>query len=213
MLARIKYVEDTNNMSRISRVVTTCFACFIMAKSMPVRMLNVSVTPSIASNIRKLNLMHSTRQNVQSCTSSDFKCMNRAALEYLNSIRNKLNLQPMQMGTRLMLEIAMHHSKALSKRGSLFHQDLKRVSLGCSSFFSAENVAQNHVYFSQRTPFDAASMCIEQFVNSPEHYSNMISEGISQFVMGVYIDDRKYIWCTQIFATGTRFDAQKCAHA
>lgn len=200
-------------MSRISIIVTTYFVIIIMTKAIPVRMLNVSATPHIASNVRKLNLIHSTRQNVQSCASSDFKCMNRAALEYVNDIRDNLNLQPMQMGTRLMLKIAMHHSKALRKRGSLFHQDLKKVSLGCSSFFSAENVAQNHVYLSNRTPFDAAAMCIEQFVNSPKHYSTMISEDLSQFVMGVYIDERKYIWCTQIFAKETQFSTRKCAQA
>lgn len=151
------------------------------------------------------------------CQRTDALCMNRVALIYANRIRAAAGRAPYEMGTLAMFENALAHSKRMAGRGRLFHQSLKGLNQApgfqCKSFISGENVAQNYVPFDTSKPTDPAYMCMQQWKNSPGHYRNIISTYHKFVVVGVYIDSKHLIWCTQLFASTAAFGSGKCAKA
>eukprot|EP00171_Calliarthron_tuberculosum_P012369 IDg12369t1 len=147
------------------------------------------------------------------CSRSNYKCMNVVALKYVNKIRAQKNLSPYTLGTNAMLDNAMAHSFAQKRKGSLYHQDFRKVSLGCSSFLSGENVAMNHELMSRGTPTDPAKLCVNQLRDSPPHYKNLVSDYHAQAVMGVVVANDGYIWCTQTFTVNTKYGNGRCARS
>ncbi len=147
------------------------------------------------------------------CARSDFRCMNVMALRYTNEIRARAGRYPLEMGTEYMLDNAMYHSQVQQRAGNIFHQDLGATPLGCSAHFSGENVAQNFVWATPNRATDPARICVEQLRDSPPHYKNIISDYSRASVMGIYIDGRDWIWCTQTFAVNVAYGQGKCAMA
>lgn len=114
-------------------------------------------------------------------------------------------------GSSSQLNNAMSHSKRMKARGSIYHQQISKVNLGCSTFFSGENVAQNHCS-SARKNTDPARLCVDQFIRSAPHRRNLINQYHESATMGVYVSDDGYIWCTQTFSKSTKFSSSgSCA--
>lgn len=147
------------------------------------------------------------------CSRHDHNCMNTVALRYVNEIRAEKGLAPYDMGSTAQLENAMAHTSAMNKAGSLFHQNIHRVSLGCESLFSGENVSMNHLIYDSKYGSDPARLCVEQFRKSSQHYQNLVSSFHRQFVMGVVVASDNYIWCCQTFAVNTHFGSRRCETA
>jgi len=91
-----------------------------------------------------------------------------------------------------------------SKKGAIYHQKIEDVNLGCSSFFSGENVAKNHCSY-DKTKTDPARLCVDQFIGSPSHRKNLLSETHESVAMGVIISPEAYIFCTQTFSQSTKY--------
>ncbi len=146
------------------------------------------------------------------CEPADYKCMNRRGLLLINEIRDGASVPALKMGTEAMLNNAMDHSKNLAAKGKLEHQKLDfRL---CGSHIMGENVSQNHIFLAPKSgPSDPTKMCIVQFKNSPGHYANMISQRFTHFVMGVFVTEDGYIWCTQTFWVKVKYGKGKCARA
>lgn len=73
------------------------------------------------------------------CKRDDYKCMNAMSLKYINEQRKRSGrrgLKPLKMGTMAMLQNAMTHNKQMKKKHRLYHQNLRKVKLGCNAFFS-----------------------------------------------------------------------------
>lgn len=139
------------------------------------------------------------------CHLRDEECMSNQMLKYVNDYRKSQGLSKMlSSGSSSQLNNAMGHSKKMKQNGSIYHQKLSRVNLGCSAFFSGENVAKNHCIYG-KTNTDPARMCVDQFIESEPHRLNLINENHESVAMGVYISNDGYIWCTQTFTKSTKF--------
>lgn len=139
-----------------------------------------------------------------SCHPRDINCLSLKTLEYVNKVRRKNSMSPLLSGTVKQLENAMMHDKAMKRDNKLYHQKLRIVKLGCNSFFSGENVAVNHVYNCRLDKRDPAKMCVDQFIESPGHFKNLINKDHERMVMGVFIAGNGQIWCTQTFSRFTK---------
>lgn len=146
------------------------------------------------------------------CNLRDEKCMSNQMLKYVNDYRRTQGLSKMlTSGSSSQLSNAVSHSKKMKQRGSIYHQQISKVNLGCSTFFSGENVANNHCS-SDETNTDPARLCVDQFIQSPPHRRNIVSEYHESVTMGVYVSDDGYIWCTQTFSKSTKFSTSgRCA--
>ena len=146
------------------------------------------------------------------CDAADYHCMNQRGLRLINKVRKKVPVPRLKMGTEAMLDNAMDHSRKLAKLGKLEHQAMGlRI---CRRSLVGENVAVNHVRLAQKNkPTDPTRMCTVQFKKSPSHYANMIKPSFTHFVMGIFIADDGYIWCTQTFWRKVRYGRGKCAKA
>lgn len=146
------------------------------------------------------------------CPRNDYRCMNAVGLEYANNLRRLARVPLLRMGTERMLQVGRAHSKAMERAfarrgGKIFHQVISRIPLGCSSWYSGENVGLNYVYKgrSNRTPSNPAKMCITQFNNSPTHKKNLLDATHKEAALAVWIDARDRIWCTHVLAWNTTF--------
>jgi len=146
------------------------------------------------------------------CNLRDEECMSTQMLKYVNDYRKTQGISKMlSSGSSSQLNNAMTHSKRMKEKGSIYHQEISRVNLGCSAFFSGENVAKNHCTYG-RTNTDPARMCVDQFIDSEPHRLNLINKNHESVSMGVYISDDGYIWCTQTFSQSTKFSTSgSCA--
>lgn len=149
------------------------------------------------------------------CNRNDTRCMNENSLELVNKFRERHGKRPYLMGTILQLRNAVTHSREMASARKIYHQELELVNLGCNSFFSGENVAQNHLALAKSgTETDPSAMCIKQFKDSPPHRRNLLSDVHKYTVMDVFVASDGYIWCTQTFTTRTEFKpAGHCARA
>jgi len=77
------------------------------------------------------------------CNLRDEKCMSNQMLKYVNDYRRTQGVSKMLIsGSSSQLSNAVSHSKKMKQRGSIYHQQISKVNLGCSTFFSGENVAK-----------------------------------------------------------------------
>lgn len=148
--------------------------------------------------------------NTKVCGREDSICMSQVALNEVNKIRAGIGAPPYSSGTTSQLENAVWYSKKLAGTGYIVHQDLLKTPLGCGSFFSGENIAQNWMT-KQSGPTNAAQKCVQQLKGSPPHYKNIVSTYHNYVVMGVFIEPSGKVWCTQTFAVHTKFGSGKCA--
>lgn len=146
------------------------------------------------------------------CNLRDESCMSNQMLKYVNDYRKTQGVSKMlTSGSSSQLKNAVSHSKKMKQRGSIYHQQISKVSLGCSTFFSGENVAMNHCS-SGKTNTDPARLCVDQFIRSEPHRRNLVNQYHESVTMGVYISDDGYIWCTQTFSKSTKFSTSgSCA--
>lgn len=132
-------------------------------------------------------------------------------LYYVNKIRARKNLTMLENGAEMHLQNGIMHSKAMKEHGTIFHQTVQNVKLGCGSFFSGENIAKNHCLLGRKSgdgkvsPTDPARMCVKQFYNSEPHRRNLENPTHQTAIMGVFVSADGYVWCTQTFARSTTF--------
>jgi len=113
-----------------------------------------------------------------------------------NNINNN---RPLKMGTLLMLNRVLKHSRSMSRRNILVHSARPRRHV-CGARNRHENVAQNVISVSRpRKPSDPVKMCVVLLVNSKTHRNNILSGKVTHTVMGAHIDNKGYVWCTQTF--------------
>lgn len=146
------------------------------------------------------------------CSRNDYRCMNAVGLEYANKLRQAARVPLLRMGTERMLQVGRAHSKTMERRfeargRKIFHQEIKKIRLGCNSWYAGENVGLNYVYKGRnnRVPSDPAKLCVAQFNKSPAHRKNMLDKTHTEAALGVWIDARDRIWCTHVLALRTRF--------
>lgn len=138
--------------------------------------------------------------------------MDKLALKYINALRTEFNLTAFKLGTLAMLDNAIEHCVYMSK-SHLQHQTLEHNI--CGTKLRGENVAQNHVYLSKplNKPTDPVQICMDQFISSKPHKDNLLTTKASHLVMGTYIDEVGYIWCTQTFWRNVTYGTGDCARA
>jgi len=140
------------------------------------------------------------------CELYDGKCFAVLALKYVNEYRATQGKGPLKQGTVSQYNNAIGYSEELKKLGSLTHQNLGEVELGCGSFFSAENIAQNFC-----AEGDPARRCVDQWINSSGHRANLLGSHDATSV-GIFFDDDTKFWCTQTFSKNTVYtDSGVCA--
>jgi len=112
---------------------------------------------------------------------------------------------------KCMSNLMLSHSKKMERKGSIYHQKIEEVNLGCSSFFSGENVAKNHCTYDKKNT-DPVRLCVDQFIGSESHRKNLLYENHESAAMGVYVAENGYIYCTQTFSQSTKYSSSgKCA--
>lgn len=169
------------------------------------------------------------------CSRTDFWCMNAVGLKYVNELRKRVKpstdtdmdinvavkkqsllspLFPLKMGTLAMVESALRQSKRMKRQHETFHQHLSHNHLGCYAIYHGENIASTHLILGEADkPSDPGKLCVEKFAKSKDHYRNMISSRNQHFAMGVYIDAKDYVYCTQIFTIHVKHGKGKCKKA
>lgn len=144
------------------------------------------------------------------CRKKDIKCMSTRMLVLVNRYRDFSGVGPLRAGTLKQLDNAMKHSRAMKRRGKIYHQQLRRINFGCGSSVGGENVALNHASLSD-WPTDPAWMCVKQFWDSPPHRKNLLNPSFDEVVMGVLYARDGYMWCTETFARRTKYGPGRCA--
>lgn len=197
-------------------VACLCASCTMCAP--------MSDLPALLRRARRRKTRSTSRNSIPSapCATGDNRCWNQLGLKHVNRLRTSRTrgraLQPLKMGTERMFDIAMKHSMRMHKKAArrrsrgktvTYHQNPRRIDLGCNSWFSGENVA----YVARKKAKDAAGLCLERFRKSPLHRNNLLSNVHRYVVLGVYVDSKGFVWCTQIFSTNTRFGGGKCKRA
>jgi len=142
----------------------------------------------------------------------DEKCMSNLMLKYVNDYRKSQGVSKvLSTCSSNQLNNAVSHSKKMERKGSIYHQKIEEVNLGCSSFFSGENVAKNHCTYDKKNT-DPVRLCVDQFIGSESHRKNLLYENHESAAMGVYVAENGYIYCTQTFSQSTKYSSSgKCA--
>jgi len=211
------------NFASLPIILVTAFAVTIafhldnqmiyVAEARELSILDIDLTKSLDSKIQVIDLVipHLSVRMPRGCTSggpcalNDGACMSLMMLKYANEYRKSQNIKKMfTAGTRRQLGNGINHSKDMFKKKRIYHQNLNTKNLGCGSFFSGENVAKNHCALGPKGS-DPAKMCMQQFIESPPHRANLVNMKHQAVIMGVYVSNDGYVWCTQTFTMSTKF--------
>lgn len=138
------------------------------------------------------------------CADDDTYCLASSALRNTNAVRAKRGKPPLAMGPATLLTNTVGHSKVLAtnQAAGLVHQTFPDIAAAAdcgNAFFSAENLC---MYGPHADDGDVTAESITNLENSPPHLKNTLSE--ADFVTtGVYIDNEKLVWVTQVFGSWT----------
>jgi len=154
------------------------------------------------------------------CPRDSVLCMNARGLKYVNelryraSIKTKKEIPPLTLGTVAMVDNALRQSHRMKLQHETFVDQPAKTYVGCYAEFNGENIASTHLILGDRSrPSDPAYLCVEKFAKTKKNFLHMIDSYNKQFAMGVYVDKKNFIWCTQLFTISVKFGEGKCEQA
>ncbi|MBS4014319.1 MAG: CAP domain-containing protein [Bacteroidetes bacterium] len=136
----------------------------------------------------------------------DYALINSALFYLTNEIRIENDRKPLDYHKALEIS-SYHHSKEMVEKKFFSHINSKtkkrrntgdRARLaGINNPFIAENIAYNYISNGE-TYLDLAEKIMNQWMNSPGHRANILSENALQLGCGAFFKDQ-YIYATQNF--------------
>jgi len=137
----------------------------------------------------------------------DYALINACLFFLANEQRIKQGLKPLVYAPQLEI-VAWHHSKMMLELDFFDHSNLKnsgrastqqRAKLaGIDNPFIAENIAYQGASLGKSTYLKIAEVFINQWMNSPGHRNNILSDKALQMGCGLYTDGKKW-YATQCF--------------
>lgn len=105
----------------------------------------------------------------------------------------------LKLGTKMQMGNARKYAEKLSKMGKLVHQALPQVTkeVGCKRWVGGENLAYNY------NQGDIARACVNQWINSPVHFQNLIRDWFEEVVTAFHFDPDGRVYCVQTFSMYT----------
>ena len=163
------------------------------------------------------------------CAYGEYRCYNKLAFIYVNTMRMVSGGAELKLGTESMLRAAMQHSARMAAANDgksvkrAFHQVLDDIDVGCNTTVLGENVVVSHTQHLKNRDTgvaeisDIAALCENRLLGSTSNKRLLLDTYATEMVLGVVIDKAGYVWCTQLFGSGTMFDDEsaeaKCAPA
>jgi uncharacterized protein YkwD len=126
----------------------------------------------------------------------------------VNQIRTDHGLSPLAYNGDLA-DVAAYHSDDMAEREYLSHTSpegetmsdrYERFGITCQGW--GENVLFNHA--ANDTPAAAARQCVDQWMDSPGHRQNILSENWTAQGLGVAVTDDGRLYATQNFGANCR---------
>lgn len=140
------------------------------------------------------------------CDPRKWRCANNYALTFVNMHREANMLKPCEMGTEAMLQEARLHSIAMYLHGFELPKEATKVE--CGSNITAISVTRGE------GSSNLAHTCLKKLVYSTQGIRNILLSNATETVLGVYVSKTGVVWCTQAFATGSKFsNFGRCSHA
>lgn len=131
-------------------------------------------------------------------SSSQLRITEQKLLEFVNRERSAGGLKPLRYSKSLYL-LAMDHNRKMSREGKLSHNfngypalEERMVNAGLYFSNAGENIAFSNVY--------PADFIHKGFVESPEHYENIMDPGFSEAGIAILETGRGF-YVTQEFGT------------
>jgi len=118
---------------------------------------------------------------------ADTYSMESQFVSAINAVRQSHGLSPYSVASDLM-SIARGHSSAMASGQSLYHNPSLTTQVS-----NWQAVGENVGEGPSVTDLETA------FVNSPEHYANMVDHDFTQIGVGVTVDKSGIIWVTEDF--------------
>lgn len=138
------------------------------------------------------------------CDAGDYRCYNERGLQYVNALRSIGDIEVVKMGTEAMLEYAIEHAKDMAATRRVYNLTLPKLSVGCGSALTGDNVASVHL--SEKGELaDGVAICTTHWNNGTDHSKNILAPFNTEVVTGAARDEYGYIYCSQLFARNTKF--------